>query len=358
MQTKLIGHHGFDNKCETIRLLKWIDKIKPDIIHLHNIHNHYLNIELLLNYIKQHRIPSVLTLHDCWTFTGHCAYFDYSGCNQWITGCEHCPSLHDYPVTYAPIDPSAWNYCHKKSLFSDLNITLVSPSQWLAGLAMQSFLRDKLCIVINNGVDVECFRPCGNEIKYQLGIENKMMILAMAAGFTKRKGIDFLLQIPTNLTDDEVLVLVGVTPEQKKLLPKRHCIAIERTNDIHELAKYYSAADIFINPTLEDNFPTTNIESLACGTPVITFDTGGSVESVLNEENIIRTRNLKETQVGIVVPKGDINNLMTAIRKICRQEKSVYQLNCRRKAEKCYNKNIQYQLYLDLYRKLICSKEM
>ena len=147
--TKTTGHHGFNNKRETKRLLAWIDEIKPDLIHMHNIHNHYVNVRMLLEYIGAKRIPCVLTMHDCWTFTGHCAYFDYSGCDKWITGCCNCPSLRDYPKTFSPIDPSKWNYEHKRELFKPLDITFVSPSQWLCDLQQQSFLKDNSCLVIN-----------------------------------------------------------------------------------------------------------------------------------------------------------------------------------------------------------------
>lgn len=351
--TKLIGHHGFNNFCETKRLLKWIDKIEPDIVHLHNIHNHYVNIELLLTYIKEHKIPCVLTMHDCWTFTGHCAYFDYSGCCRWQTGCGHCPNLHDYPVTYAIIDPSQWNYRHKRELFKDLDVVLVPPSKWLADLVAQSFLKEKDCLVINNGVDTDVFKPLQNtDVKRRLGIEGKKMVLAMASGFIKRKGIDYLLKLPQMLNDDEVLVLVGVNRRQKHLLPADKCIGIERTNNVTELAEYYSAADVFVNTTLEDNFPTTNIEALACGTPIITFDTGGSVESVLDDETEIRVGQSTMTSVGAVVPQKDISSLLNAARKICERGKKHYLTECRHKALSRYEKVKQYEKYVDLYKNI------
>lgn len=350
--TKLIGHHGFDNIPETKRLLKWIKKVKPDIIHLHNIHNHYVNISLLLKYIATNNIPCILTMHDCWTFTGHCAYFDFSGCDKWKTGCRKCPSLHDYPKTFAPIDPSSWNYRHKRELFSPLNITFVTPSQWLAGLVQDSFLKDKTCLVINNGIDTDVFKPCGDSVKHQLGISEGKLILAMASAFNRRKGIDYLLQLSAMLSDNETLVVVGVRPEQRKLLPKDRCVAINRTNNVAELAKYYSAADVFINTTLEDNFPTTNIEALACGTPVVTFNTGGSVESVLDGEVQTKEGQIIMTSVGAVVPQKDVNSMIRCVREICSLGKSHYIKACRTKAIERYNKIIQYQKYTELYMKI------
>lgn len=342
--TKTTGHHGFNNKSETKRLLKWIDEVKPDIIHMHNIHNHYLNIRILLEYIAEKHIPCVLTMHDCWTFTGHCAYFDYSGCNKWKTGCEHCPSLRDYPKTFAPIDPSSWNYKMKKKLFAPLNITFVSPSQWLCDLQRLSFLKDKLCVVINNGVDTEVFRPIKSNVREEYGIGNRKMILAVAGGLAPRKGREYLLKLPTLLHDDEVLVLVGLQKGQDALLPNTpKVIGINRTKTSDELVGLYSEADIFINPTLEDNFPTTNIEALACGTPIVAFSSGGSTEVITSS-------------TGIAVEPRDMDGLLSAIREVLAKGKSHYTNACRKKAVTDYNKDVQYGKYIELYNKIITHK--
>lgn len=343
--TKATGHHGFNNKRETVRLLKWIDKVKPDIIHMHNIHNHYVNVRMLLEYIAERHIPCVLTMHDCWTFTGHCAYFDYSGCNKWLTGCKHCPSLRDYPKTFAPIDPSPWNYKMKRQLFAPLNITFVSPSQWLCDLQQLSFLKDKPCVVINNGVDLSVFKPIKSDVRSTYGIGNRKMILAVAGGLATRKGRDYLLKLPTLLNDDEVLVLVGLQKGQESLLPQTNkVIGIQRTKTPDELVGLYSEADVFINPTLEDNFPTTNIESLACGTPVVTFRTGGSPEVVTPE-------------TGLVVEKGDLEGLLSAVRILFRNGKEHYTYACRRKAESDYCNNIQYNKYIKLYKRMLSTDD-
>ena len=342
--TKATGHHGFNNKRETKRLLAWIDEIKPDIIHMHNIHNHYVNIRMLLRYIADKNIPCVLTMHDCWTFTGHCAYFDFSGCDKWKTGCNHCPSLRDYPKTFAPIDPSSWNYKMKKKLFAPLNITFVSPSQWLCNLQQQSFLKDKPCVVINNGVDMSVFHPIKSNVREEYGIGNRKMILAVAGGLAKRKGKDYLLKLPSLLNDDEVLVLVGLKNGQETLLPTTNkVIGIQRTKTPDELVGLYSEADVFINPTLEDNFPTTNIEALACGTPVVTFRTGGSWECV-------------DDATGRVAEKGDIVDLLDKIRDVLSKGKMHFKEACVRKALEMYNKDIQYRKYIELYCKILKEK--
>lgn len=342
--TKATGHHGFNNKRETSRLLKWVDEVKPDIIHMHNIHNHYVNVRMLLEYIGEKHIPCVLTMHDCWTFTGHCAYFDYSGCDKWITCCFNCPSLRDYPKTFSPIDPSKWNYEHKRELFRLLDITFVSPSQWLCDLQQQSYLKDKTCLVINNGVDTSVFHPIESDVREQYGIGNRKLILAVAAGLVPRKGRDFLLRLPEMLNDDEVMVLVGLKKGQEKLLPNTSkIIGIHRTKTADELVGLYSEADIFINPTLEDNFPTTNIEALACGTPVVTFRTGGSWECV-------------DDATGRVAEKGDIVDLLDKIRDVLSKGKMHFKEACVRKAQNMYNKDIQYRKYIELYCKLLKEK--
>lgn len=343
--TKLTGHHGFNNKHETKKLLEWIDEIHPDLIHMHNIHNHYVNIRMLLQYIAEKNIPCVLTMHDCWTFTGHCAYFDYSGCNKWKTGCNLCPSLKDYPKTFALVDPSPWNYAHKRALFEPLSITFVTPSEWLRRLQQQSFLKDKPCEVIYNGIDTDKFRPTNSDVREKYGIGNRKLILAVSNRLVVRKGRQYLLELPDKLYDDEVLVIVGLTQQQvESLKDVKHLIPIERTETADGLIGLYSAADVFINPTLEDNFPTTNIEALACGTPVVTFDTGGSPEAI-------------DDRTGLVVPKGDLNGLLTAIREVLKKGKVAFSQACVERAKTHYNKNTQYEKYIKLYESILKSRK-
>lgn len=339
MRTRLFDHHGFYNEAETNRILRFLDEFRPDIIHLHNIHNHYVHVGRLFQYIKEHDIPVVWTLHDCWSFTGHCAYFDYANCNKWKTVCHDCPSLKEYPPTWF-LDKSTRNYHDKKAAFCGVNnMVLVTPSQWLADLVGESFMKDYPVQVINNGIDVSVFRPNGNQVKQKLGIEGKKMILAMATVFDRRKGTDFLRCLPSMLNENEVLVLVGLSDQQQKIFTQDHCIGLGRTNSVEELAGYYSAADVFVNPTLEDNFPTTNLEALACGTPVVTFKTGGSPESI-------------DERVGRVVAKGDLPGLLESVREVLAKGKESFSTHCIEKARKFYNKDIQYDQYIMLYKNI------
>lgn len=346
LRTRLFDHHGFYNEAESYKLLKWINEIKPDIIHLHNIHNHYVNVKMLFDYIKKKNIPVIWTLHDCWPFTGHCAYFDYAKCEKWKTGCFDCPSLKDYPPTWF-FDFSKRNYADKQKTFCGVKkLFLCTPSEWLGRLTRDSFLKEYPVKIINNGVDISVFHPKDSSIfvKQNLGITGKKMILAVASILDARKGLKYLQQLPSMLNEDEVLVIVGVKKEQQNLFTKNNCITIERTNNVQELAEYYSAADVFINPTLEDNFPTTNIESLACGTPVVTFKTGGSVESVSPE-------------TGVIVEKHDLVGLINACRIIFQKGKEWYTERCTECAKLNYNKQIQYMKYIDLYKGMLKNEK-
>ena len=339
LKTRLFARHGFYNITETKRLIKYMDEVKPDVIHLHNIHNHYVNVEMLFDYIKKHEIPIVWTLHDCWPFTGWCAYFDYAQCNKWKTECHHCPSKHDYPFTWF-FDRSKSNYHKKKNSFCGVkNLTLVTPSRWLADLTRKSFLKEYPVEVINNGTDTKVFYPMETDLKSRLGIEDKKMILAIAAKLSKRKGADYMLQIPTKLKEDEVLVLLGLRNEQIQSLPKNKCIGITYTNSVQELAEFYSAADVFINPTLEDNFPTINIEALACGSPIVTFRTGGSVEVI-------------DKQTGFIIEQGNLDAMLNAVREILSNSKENYRIYCRKKAVNLYEKEKQYAKYVELYKRI------
>lgn len=342
LKTRLFAHHGFYNLRATTRLIRYMDEIKPDIIHLHNIHNHYVNIAMLFDYIKKHNIPVVWTLHDCWSFTGWCAYFDLAKCDKWKSGCKgECRCLHDYPFTWF-FNRSQQNFLDKKRTFCGVkDLTLITPSQWLADLTRESFLNDYPVEVINNGVDTDIFKPkTDNNIRSKYGVpQTTKVILALMSGFNKRKGAEYLLKLPDLLSDNECLVIVGISNRQKKMLPRKHCIGITRTDNVNDLASIYSTADVFINPTLEDNFPTTNIESLACGTPVITFRTGGSIESV-------------DDTTGLIVSQGNLNELLISIRSIISKGKGEYKDACIEKAKVQYNKAKQYQKYIELYQQI------
>lgn len=335
--TRLSDRHGFGSKTATTNFLKKVEGLSPDIIHLHNIHGYYINIQILFEYLKQKSIPVVWTLHDCWAFTGHCSYFDYVNCGKWKNLCNHCPQKKTYPSSLL-LDNSRHNYLKKKALFAGLqNMTLVTPSSWLGNLTRESYLKEYPLKVINNGIDLNTFRPIESDFREQHGLEGKFVILGVANNWGLRKGLQYFLQLSEALQQDERIVLVGLSEGQLRDLPK-NIIGITRTNSVKELAEIYSAADVFVNPTLEDNFPTTNLESLACGTPVITFDSGGSIECV-------------DKDTGFVVEKGDIDELVNIIRMFRLDSTNHAQIRryCLARAQRFYDKNERFNDYVNIY---------
>ncbi len=332
---------GFQN-CfsvfSTKKLIKAIDEFNPDIINLHNLHGDYINLPLLFRYIKKTNKKVVLTLHDCWAFTGHCPHFTLESCNKWIDGCYKCPRYKEYPKTY--FDSSKKMYKLKKEWFTGIkNLTIVTPSEWLAGLVKQSFLKDYPVKVINNGIDLSVFRPTESDFRKKYNIpEEKFILLGVAFGWGKRKGLDIFIDLEKQLDSAKFqIVLVGTDDNVDKQLPS-DIISIHRTQNQTELAEIYTAADVFVNPTREENFPTVNIEALACGTPVITFRTGGSPEII--DEN-----------TGIVVEYGNISQMKNAI--LCILEDSrIKPEDCLHRSKK-FDATHKYREYVDLYNDLL-----
>lgn len=334
---KLTGYNGLFSYFGTKQLLAKFKKLKPDIIHLHNLHNFCIHLPLLFRYIKKYHISVVWTLHDCWTFTGHCPHFVMKGCDKWQTTCHHCSQYQKYPKTY--VDRSAQLFKLKKKWFTGVeNMTLVTPSQWLGDLVGQSFLKDYPVRVINNGIDLSVFQPTHSDFREKHGIpEHKKVLLGVAFDWGKRKGLDVFEELSKRLDPEQYqIVLVGTNDDLDQSLPK-NIISIHRTQNQKELAEIYSAADLFLNLTREDTFPTVNIEAIACGTPVLTFKTGGSPES------------LDET-CGSVVPCDDIDATEKEIIRIC-TEKPYTTKACISRA-KMFDMHNKFEEYILLYRKL------
>jgi putative colanic acid biosynthesis glycosyltransferase len=342
IQTRIFDNHAFASKAATRKLIRQIEEIDPDVIGVHNVHGYYLNMEIFFDYLKKVNKPVIYTLHDCWSFTGHCSYFDFVKCDRWKTQCYSCPSKKAYPSSWL-LDRSKENYHRKKEIFNGVsNLTIVTPSEWLAKLVKQSFLAGYPVQVINNGVNTSVFHPVvSSGIRDKHGIGQKKMILGVAYIWSHRKGLDEFIELSKHLPEDYITFLVGLSSAQIDRLPA-NIKGIGRTENVEELAALYSTADVFVNPTWQDNFPTTNLESLACGTPVITYNTGGSPEAI-------------DEQTGIVVEKGDINGLKNAIFRIVENGKNHYNLNCRERAISLFRKEDRNADYLDLYRKMLSS---
>ena len=325
LQARIFDNAGMASKAATRKLVARIRDYDPDIVHLHNIHGYYLDVELLFDCLKKLKKPVIWTLHDCWSFTGHCAHFGMAGCDRWKTGCHHCPKKGSYPASMV-LDRSRANYARKKAAFTGVeDLTLVAPCHWLGDLTRESFLKDYPVAVIYNGIDLSVFTPTESDFRARYGLENRKIVMGAASAWDDSKGLSDMVRLAGELGEDYAVVIVGVTEKQKQLLPDT-VIAITRTESPRELAEIYTAADVFANPTYEDNYPTVNLEAQACGTPVITYRTGGSVESVPED---------------CVVPQGDIAALAQKIREggyACRTDLD-------------FGREAMLEAYMDLYRK-------
>ncbi len=296
VQARVLDRSGFGSKRATKDFIKWVKAYDPDVIHLHNLHGYYLNLEVLFDYLKKSGKRVIWTLHDCWPFTGHCVYCRMGQCKKWKTGCHKCIASREYPTAF--YDNSKRNWLRKRALFTGVNhLTLITPSNWLANQVKESFLCEYEVCVINNGIDTGVFRHIKSDIKNKYGIADKKVLLGVAAVWDARKGLEDFIKLSNVICSDYVIVLIGLTEEQISGLP-HNILGIRRTDNTAELAEWYSAAEVFINPTYEDNYPTTNLEAIACGTPVITYDTGGSPESALLYGKVVE--NIKNIQLDTV----------------------------------------------------------
>ena len=328
---RLLDLEGRCSSLATKRLIKEIARIKPDVVQLHNIHDHFLNYRLLFEYLNQADIKVVWTFHDCWAMTGHCMHFVTKNCDRWKTGCHDCLMKGEYPKSL--IDRSRKNWELKKSLFAGCkNLSVVACSDWIADFARESFLKDKRILTIYNGVDLSIFKP-------QSKTESKRFkIIAVSSPWYPAKGELDIYKLRSILSDEDFeIIMVGLSANQIKKLPAG-IRGIQRTQSVNELAKLYSDSDVLINPTYADTFPTVNLEAMACGTPVITYRTGGSPEAV-------------DEKTGIVVEQGDIDSLADAIRKM--KEHPLSSADCRKRAEEHFDKDKCFEKYIELYDELL-----
>ncbi|RHD33320.1 MULTISPECIES: glycosyltransferase [Collinsella] len=290
LQTRLDGKVAFHSRHITNRLLRMLDEIDPDVVHLHVLLGYYINIEMLFTWLSNHRCQVLWTLHDCWAFTGHCIHFEYVQCEQWKSHCgkfSQCPQPDAYPETIRK-GMESWSFEKKKSIFTMLppeRMRLIVPSRWLEGLVQQSFLSKYDITVQHNQIDKSIFRQIDSCFKKNNGLENKTLILSVASKWTERKGLNDVIHLSQVLDlNNYAIVAVGLNKQQIKQAPTS-IIALPRTDTVDELVDIYNAADVFFNPTREDNYPTVNLEAEACGTPVITYDTGGCAETICLEQS-------------------------------------------------------------------------
>lgn len=333
-KSHVLGNYGFNSKTETMRMIRELDRIAPTVVLLHNIHGHDCSLELLFTYFRQKGIKLFWTFHDCWAFTGYCTHFTYVKCSRWKSGCGNCPQRKQASWFF---DRSAELYQKKKSLFSGLDLTIITPSQWLADLVKESFLKEYLVKVIHNGIDLSVFKPTPSDFRKLHHIDaEKMMLLGVAFGWGARKGLDVFIELSRRLDPEKYqIVLVGTDEQVDHQLPA-NIISIHRTQNQVELAQIYTAADVFVNPTREEVLGLVNIEANGCGTPVITFNTGGSPECI-------------DEKSGVVVPYGNIDAMEESIEYVCN--------NCTFSQEDCIakaasfglrRKYVEYLTYMNL----------
>lgn len=342
LKTRLFDLHGFGSSVSTKKLIKEIDRIKPDIIHLHNIHGYYLNFKLLFQCLKTTNIPVVWTLHDCWSYTGHCAHYSAVECYKWKSECHNCPQLSSYPKSFF-CDNSKRNFNLKKKLFSGCDkLHIVTVSEWLKQEVKQSFLKDKPIRVINNGVDLSLFKKNTNsKVKIPKQAVGKYILLSVATSWSKRKGLDDFIALSKELRNDEIIVLVGLPKKIIAKLPE-NIVGLERTESMEELVSLYSHAGIVLSLSVEETFGMTPVEGFACGTPAIVYNSTATPELITEE-------------TGKVVEPHDIKGIRKAIDEI-RASDIDYQKTCRARAERLYNKDDRFADYIELYKEILKNK--
>ncbi|MGV0947255.1 glycosyltransferase [Empedobacter falsenii] len=337
--TRLTGKHGFYSKSVTKKLIKKIIEINPDVIHLHHLHGYFINIKILFEFLQTLKKPVIWTFHDCWSFTGHCAYYETVNCEKWKTGCYACPQINDYPKSWL-IDNSKFNYKEKKYLFNLVdNLTIVPVSDWIGQQVNQSFLKDINISVIKNGIDISIFKHRESNLRENLSLLEFKIILGVAYVWDERKGLQDFLNLSKIIDSNFRIILIGLTDDQIKKLPE-NIIGIKKVKDQELLAEYYSIADVFVNPTKDEALGLTNIEALACGTPIVTYNSGGAVESVFEG-------------LGFIVEKNNIEQIKEKIEILTQKSKDYFIKESREKVESYFDKRKQFKQYIDLYKKLL-----
>lgn len=302
LQTRLFDTHGFGSKKATAKFLKWADEYDPDVLWIHNIHGYYINVEMLFSWIKSRPQMKVKwTLHDCWAFTGHCGYFTMAKCTQWQTHCGYCSQLRRYPACYT-MGNVRQNYDRKKAAFTGINgMTLITPSKWLADLVKQSFLKEYPIEVHYNTIDTTIFKPTSSNFRERYGLQDKKIILGVASVWDGRKGLNDFIKLAEMLDDRYAIVLIGLTEKQRNRMPK-NILGLPRTNNTKKLAEIYTAADVFVNPSVEETFGLTTLEAITCGTKTIIYsDTAG-------------TEIIEKSSIGFQCKQGIENLYNTVIR--------------------------------------------
>ena len=332
--TRLTDKAGHYSKGATEKLIKQIKEYDPDIIHLHNLHGYYINVPMLFDYLKEADKPVVWTLHDCWAYTGHCCYYSMAGCDKWkLTGCTKCPQKKAYPASIFK-DNSSRNFSEKNQMFHSVkNLHLVCVSKWLDNELRASFLKDIPSRVIYNGIDTSVFKPCSGNFRIKYDVGDKRIVLGVASTWDTRKGLADFIGLSEILDERYKIVLVGLNDKQKASLPD-NMIGIGRTDGPKELAEIYSASNVLFNASVEETFGLPNVESLACGTPVVAYNCTGIPETMTEND-------------GYIVEPHDLKTVALKIGEICDAGKRIEVSSFR------FPKDKTYEAYMKLYEELV-----
>lgn len=330
--SRIFDNTGFYSKKATKDLIKEIEVFEPDIIHLHNLHGYYINIKILFDYLKKVDKPVLWTLHDCWSFTGHCTCYDYFGCDKWLTGCYECKLIKEYPASLF-VDNSKNNYQKKKEIFNGVNnLHIATPSKWLKSQVEKSFLKAYPVTVVNSGIELGVFKPTDSDFRNKHGLQDKKIILGVANAWSVRKGINDFINLANELDAGYKVVLVG---DLRETVCPENILHIAHTDSIEELAQIYSAADVYLNLSYEETQGLTTIEAMACGTPVVVNNKTAIPECVTPDS-------------GVIIDGCDAEKIKASIEKATKLSREA----CINNAAK-YPKKDCFEKYIDIYKDLI-----
>ena len=341
LKARLFDCAGFGSSAATRKLIAKIKEYNPDIIHLHNLHGYYIHVGLLFKFLREYGKPILWSFYDCWSFTGHCAHFDFNACEQWKTGCHKCPHKKDYPASIC--SRAQRNYQAKRSLFTGLsNLQIIVPSRWMQKMVSQSYMQQYPVHVFPNGIDLASFIPPKTEFRKKWGLQDKFLVLGVSSFWNKMKGLEYFNRLAEELDREKFQVVLVGQAEKGSL--SNNVFHVSATNNIQELCELYTAADIFVNPTLQETQGLTTVEALACGIPAIVFNSGGAAECV-------------DETCGIVVERGDYQNLLNSVLRVQSGEVKIDKQDCIRVAQK-YEAQRLYKEFMRLYEDAIESKNL
>lgn len=343
--SRVAGRQGYASYFATKRLISWLERQKPDIVHLHNLHSNYINIPLLLAFLAKKDIATVLTLHDCWFFTGKCFHFVESHCDKWKKGCGDCPR-NKLDIKSLFFDRTARVFKDKKRLFESIpRLSVVGCSDWISDMARQSLLSSKEITRIYNGIDTDLFAPKSTTFRKENNIGEGYVVLGAANKWLLPENLELFDKFLKTRDSDDLLVLFGADEDYRQLCKnKEGVILLGYINSKEEMANLFASADVFVNPTHADTLPTVNMEAASSGIPVVTYNVCGSPELVKNGVS------------GYVVEEGDIDGMLTAIRW-CKAGK-IKSADCRDFALANFDKNDNYKRYIELFERIYNGEEL